>query len=460
MPEDRAISSTDIAAEPPVIKRRHVAAAVIGNALEFYDFTTFAFFAAAIGQAFFPSGPGGITHTEFGSLMASLGTFWAGFILRPVGGIVIGFYADRIGRKPAMLLSFTLMGLAILALAVIPAYSSIGFIAPVLAVLARLLQGFALGGEVGPTTAYLVESAPPNKRGLYASWQSASQSVAAVVGGGVGLGLSLVMSGPALETYGWRIAFLLGALTLPFGLYIRRSLPETLHAPDHLPQYAVEKTGLLRSAANITHDHARAIVTGLAILAGGTVATYVLNYMTTFARTTLHMGSSQSFSATLVNGVFGVAASLAGGWLSDRFGRRRMMIIPRTLFLLATYPVFLLIVYQHSTVALLFGTAVLSILLNISSGAFYVAFGEALPKRVRGGIFATVYATSIFVFGGSTQPLIAWLIHITGNALAPSWYLLVITAISLVAMIAMAESAPVRLALRDETPEPGFAPTA
>ena len=451
---------TAIAAEPPVIKRRHVTAAVVGNALEFYDFTTFAFFAASIGQAFFPSGPGGITNTEFGSLMAGLGTFWAGFILRPVGGIVIGFYADRIGRRPAMLLSFTLMGLAILALALIPSYSRIGFLAPVLAIAARLLQGFALGGEVGPTTAYLVESAPLNRRGLYASWQSASQSVAAVVGGGVGLGLSLLLSGPNLEAYGWRIAFLLGALTLPFGLYIRRSLPETLHAPDHLPEYAVEKAGFFRSGANIMRDHARAIVTGLAILAGGTVATYTLNFMTTFARTALHMGASPSFAATLVNGVFGVAASLAGGWLSDIFGRRRLMIIPRALFLALIIPLFLLIVDQRSTFALLFGTAILSILLNISAGAFYVAFGEALPKRVRGGIFATAYATSIFLFGGSTQPFAAWLIHVTGNPMLPAYYLFGMTAISLVAMIAMAETAPSRLVRRDDAPEPGLAPTA
>ena len=438
--------------EPPVIKRRHVTAAVIGNALEFYDFTTYTFFSVAIGQAFFPSGPGGVTTTEFGSLMASLGTFGAGFLLRPVGGVVIGFYADRVGRRPAMMFSFVLMGIAILSLAFIPSYREIGIAAPILAVLARMLQGFALGGEVGPTTAYLVEGAPADKRGLYASWQSASQSVASVVGGGAGVVLALSLSAAHLDAYGWRIAFLLGALILPYGLYIRRNLPETLHGADHLPHYDAKSAGFF----GIMHDHARAIWTGLAILAGGTVATYVLNYMTTFARTTLHMGSTQSFSATLVNGAFGVAASLAGGWLSDRFGRRRMMIVPRTLFLLSVYPIFLLIVYRHSTSALLVGTAILSILLNISSGAFYVAFSESLPKRVRGGIFGTVYATSIAVFGGTTQPVIAWAIHAFDNPLAPAWYLLIFTAASLIAMFMMTESAPVRIV----PPDPGFQPTA
>src|SRR5512135_3131378 len=308
--------------EPPRIKRRHVTAAVIGNALEFYDFTTYAFFAVQIGHAFFPSGSGFI-NSEFGSLMASLGTFGAGFLLRPVGGIVIGGYADTRGRRPAMILSFSLMGAAILALALIPSYRSIGIAAPILAVLARLLQGFALGGEVGPTTAYLVEAAPERQRGLYASWQSASQSIASMVGGGVGVLLAMLLTAAHLEDYGWRIALLLGALTLPFGLLIRRSLPETLHAPDHLPHY--ESGGFFK----IVHDHLRAIVTGLLILMGGTVATYILNYMTTFARTTLHMAASPSFAATLVNGLFGLIASLAGGWLSDLFGRRRLMLIPR-----------------------------------------------------------------------------------------------------------------------------------
>jgi MFS transporter, MHS family, citrate/tricarballylate:H+ symporter len=441
--------------EPPAIKRRHVTAAVAGNALEFYDFTTYAFFATAIGHAFFPTGPGGLSGSEFGSLMLSLGTFFAGFLLRPIGGIVIGHYADRVGRRPAMLISFALMGLAILALAVIPSYSTIGIAAPLLAVLARLAQGFALGGEVGPTTAYLVEAAPANRRGLYASWQSASQSIAAMVGGTVGLTLALTLSPENLEIYGWRVAFLLGALTLPFGLYIRRSLPETLHAPDHLPHYALEQNTFW----SILRDHFRPIVLGLMILTGGTVGTYVLNYMTTFARTTLHMAASPSFAATLVNGLFGLFSSLAGGLLSDLYGRRMMMIIPRGLFFLGTYPVFLLIVGAHSTSALLIGTALLSILLNVSTGAFYVAFTEVLPKRVRGGIFATVYATAIAVFGGSTQPVIAWLIHVTGNAMAPAWYLMLAAGTSLIAMYLMPETAPVRAAVAVDA-SAGLPPTA
>ncbi|MEJ0043097.1 MAG: MFS transporter [Rhizomicrobium sp.] len=441
-------------AVPTTIKHRHVAAAVIGNALEFYDFTTYATFAVAIGHAFFPVGKGGLLDTEFGSLMLSLFTFGAGFLLRPIGGIILGHYADRVGRRPAMMLSFTLMGLAILALALIPSYSVFGLAAPILAIVARLTQGFALGGEVGPTTAYLVEAAPANRRGLYASWQSGSQSIASMLGGAVGVTLSQTLSPQVLEVYGWRIAFLLGALTLPFGLYIRRSLPETLHIPDHLPQQ--EQRSFFAGLAG----HTRPIVLALFVFLGGTVATYVLNYMTTFARTTLHMGVAQSFSATLVNGFVGVLASLGGGLLSDFYGRRLLMVGSRGLFLVLAYPIFLLIVDQRSTTALLLGVATLSILLNISAGAFYVAFIEVLPKRVRGGIFATVYATAIALFGGTTQPMIAWLIHVTGNPMAPAWYLMVASLLSLVAMYLMAETAPVRLAPLPDEEEPGLPPTA
>src|SRR5580692_6116548 len=213
-------------AAPPAISPRQVTAAVIGNALEFYDFTTYAFFAVQIGHAFFPG------RSAFESLMLSLATFGAGFFSRPIGAIVIGALADRAGRRPAMLLSFGLMGLAILGLSLTPSFAQIGLAAPIIVVALRLIQGFALGGEVGPATAFLIEAAPLNKRGLLGSWQSASQSVSSLIGGAVGAIMAATLAPHLLETYGWRAAFLIGAAVLPFGLIIRRSLPETLHRPD------------------------------------------------------------------------------------------------------------------------------------------------------------------------------------------------------------------------------------
>ena len=211
-------------------KRRYVLAAVMGNALEFYDFITYAFFAIQIGHAFFPSKSG------FLSLMLSLATFGAGFLTRPIGGLVLGAYADKVGRRPAMMLSYVLMGVSITALALIPTYRSIGLLAPVLAVTARLVQGFSLGGEVGSNTAFLLETARPNRRGLIVAWQGASQEIAATCGSLMGLALAALLPSAALDAYGWRIAFLLGALTVPFGLMLRRTMPETLHARTWIPR--------------------------------------------------------------------------------------------------------------------------------------------------------------------------------------------------------------------------------
>lgn len=424
------------------LSRRYIAAATIGNALEFYDFITYAFFALQIGRTFFPS------QSTYASLMLSLATFGAGFVTRPLGGLVIGAYSDRAGRRAAMMLSFTMMGAAIVALALTPSYATIGVAAPVLAIVARMVQGFSLGGEVGPTTAFLLEAAPVKRRGLMVSWQGASQNIAATAGGVVGVVLSSVMTPAALDSYGWRIAFLLGAATLPFGLWIRHGLPETLHAPETNPAVASRAATTVLAAIR---ENARIIVLGLMILAAGTISTYVTEYMTTFAENTLHMRANVAFGATLVSNAVAVVAVLYGGWLSDRVGRRPAMIWPNLAFLLMAYPIFYWIVAARSAVALLGGMAILGFVSTIGIGAFYPALTESLPKHIRGGAVATIYATSIALFGGTAQLIITWLIHVTGNPLAPAWYLVGATLIGQIAMILILESAPERLApVREE----------
>ena len=205
---------------------RKVFAVGVGNALEFYDFITFSFFAIQIGHSFFPE-----SQTSHG-LLYSLATFGVGFLTRPLGGLVIGMYGDRVGRKPAMVLSFALMGASILGLALTPSYAQIGIAAPILLVTFRLVQGFALGGEVGPTTAFLVEAAPPYRRGLYVSLQFMTQDLAVLAAGLAGFVLTSWLTPAALDAWGWRIALLIGATIVPIGLHMRRSLPETLHDTD------------------------------------------------------------------------------------------------------------------------------------------------------------------------------------------------------------------------------------
>ncbi len=406
---------------------RHVLAVSAGNALEFYDFTTYAFFAVQIGHALFPA------RTAFENLMLSLLTFGVGFASRPLGGIVIGIYGDRAGRKPAILLSFALMGVSILGLALVPSYAQIGVAAPILAVAARLLQGFALGGAVGPTSAFLLEAASPADRGLYSSLQFASQGIAVLLGGLVGTILANLLGDASLAAWGWRVAFGLGALVLPFSLYLRKALPDTVeHArSDGSPAPIDSSLGA----------QARIIVLGFLMLASATIAIYTLTYMTTFALTTLHLKANISFAATVVLGLCNTLFSVPGGWLSDRFGRKPQMLWPRILLLVAIYPCFSVLVQHPDAVTLLTATAVITALNALSASAAFTALAEAVPARMRSQVLSVTYALAIAGFGGTTQPIIAWLIHITG-AMAPAWYLTAATAVGLVAMLAMPETLP------------------
>jgi MFS family permease len=250
------------AGEKTVVRPRQVAAAVAGNWLEFYDFIIFATFSVQIGRVFFPE------TSEFMRQTLTWGTFGAGFICRPIGAVVLGRLADRTGRRPAMLLSFALMGLALLGLVLTPGYRQIGMAAPLIAASCRLLQGFALGGEAGPTTAFLIESAPPSQRGLYGAWQSASQSVANFCGGLAAFVVARALTASDLNELGWRIALGLGLAVLPFGLVIRRTLPETRHEAE--PALAAHPTvaadaGLGGQIAG----HGRIILQGLGLIAGG-----------------------------------------------------------------------------------------------------------------------------------------------------------------------------------------------
>ena len=419
------------AEEFPPITHRQVAAAVAGNALEFYDFTVYATFASQIAHTFFPG------KTAFLSLILTLITFGVGFLLRPVGAVVIGRWADRHGRRPAMMFSFALMGASILGLALTPSYAAIGPAAPLLVLFWRLCQGFALGGEVGPTTAFLVEAAPPPHRGLYGAWQGGSQNLANLAGGLVGVTLAATAGAASLDLWGWRVAFLLGTLVLPFGLMLRRNLPETLHRPE-APSHVHPDSATLMASAPV-------LLRGLALIAASTVSTYVFSYMTTYAFKTLHMPAMISLSATVVSGTCGLVGGLIGGALSDRLGRRALMIWPRLAFLLATWPAFFLLVRNHDGPTLLAATAVITFLSALSTGAVLVSISESLRKEVRVLGMGAVYATAVALFGGTTQPIIASLIEVTHDPLSPAWYMMAFTAIGLVASVLSRETAHRRL---------------
>src|SRR5215472_678070 len=269
------------ALNPARMPARDVLAVVAGNGLEFYDFIAFAFFALEISRTFFPA------RTPGTPLLLTLATFGAGFLMRPLGALVLGRLADRVGRRPAMLVSFSLMGVGMVGLALTPSYGSIGLAAPLLVLLWRLVQGFSVGGEVGASLAYLVEAAPPERRGLYSSLQPMTADAAAFCAGLVGVVLSSALTPQSLDAYGWRIAFLLGAAIVPVGLVLRRALPE--------PRAEAEPP------SGTASGYRRVAVLGFGMLASGTVIGYVQDYFTTYAADTLGMSARLAFLATMVS---------------------------------------------------------------------------------------------------------------------------------------------------------------
>ncbi|MEP6589234.1 MAG: MFS transporter [Polaromonas sp.] len=408
------------------VSRSVVAATVAGNAMEFYDFTTYAFFAVYIGKTFFPA------STPMMSLLLSVAVFGVGFVTRPIGGVLIGAFADRVGRKPAMLLTIALITVGTLGLAVTPSYASIGIAAPIIVVLCRLVQGLALGGEVGPSTAFLIEIAPQGKRGLYGSWQLASQGVAALVAGLIGVLLTISLSPEQMLAWGWRVPFVLGLLLIPIAIYLRRRMPETLGHGGEKPLPGAQRAGI--------GSHSRLIVLAILVVMGGTVSTYVANYMTTYAITTLKLSPVIGMAATIIFGLATLVGALLGGWLCDRYGRKPVMLWPRVALALLTYPAFLLLIQHTSFFTLVCVTTLLAGLTGISGAASIVAIPELLPRHVRALGMSIAYAVGVSVFGGTTQFIITWLISFTGNPAAPAWYVTITSVITVLAMIALRET--------------------
>ena len=403
----------------------------IGNALEFYDFLTYSYFAIQIGHCFFPN-----SQTTHG-LLFSLATFGVGFITRPLGGIIIGRFGDRAGRKPAMVLSFTLMGVGITGLALTPSYGAIGVAAPVLLLIFRLLQGFALGGQVGPSTAYLIEAAPPHRRGLYVAVQYMTQDLAVVAAGVVGFTLSNFLSVAALDQWGWRLAFLIGAAVIPFGLYLRHSLPETLSPNDHTLPRTVE--------ARVSP---RLMVLGMLLLTATTVGGYGLSYMTTYAQDSLKLAAGVAFGATIMNGVGNLSGDLLSGLLSDKIGRKPVMLASVFLMILLVLPAYLAMTRLPGALTVYVATSVLCLLQQTFGNAALVTITESVPKAVRSTVLSILYALATTVFGGTTQLIIKLLTEATGSAMAPAWYIMAALAVGAVAAVLIRETAPVKLRLR------------
>lgn len=428
---DQPLTADQIVSAPLLgssMSRRHgIAAVTIGNTIEYYDFTVYTFFAVMIGRQFFP------VDNPWGNLLLSVATFGVGFLTRPLGAIFIGALADRAGRRAALNLSIVLMALGTALIALTPGYATLGLAAPILLVVGRLLQGFAAGGEIGSAASYMIEVAPPAERGYFGSWTNAGQGLALILAGVVAMILTSVLPQAALESWGWRVAFLVGLVIVPVGVYVRRHIPETIDgASVHGSAGAVLK--------ELFGPHLRTVTLGVLTIVGGTVSYFVSTYMTSYAIATLHLPPSAALVVPFVAGVSVVIPTLFGGWLSDRIGRKPVLIWPRVVLILAAYPAFMYLTAQPSALSLALMTAVIMGLHSLSGGLMLVLVPELLPRAVRTTGFAMIYAVGVCVFGGSTQVVLTWLIQATGNPLSPAYYLMLANAISVVAMLMLEES--------------------
>ena len=390
---------------PEDVSHRVLAAAIAANALEFFDFVAWSFYAVYIAAAYFPA------ESEALSLLLSVAVFGVGFLARPVGAIVLGLYADRKGRRPAMLASMALITLGTAVVALTPGYASWGLFAPIAVVVARLVQGFAIGGDVGAATAFLVEVAPRTRRGLYSSWQLGSQGLAAMVAGLLGLTLTSTLSMQEMQAWGWRVPFLLSLLMIPLAIYLRRHMPET-------------STATVTSRLTVVASRQTSRVVGLAvlILAGATISTYVSSYMTTFAVSALKLPAPVSMGATIVVGLFLFFGAIAGGWLSDRYGPLWPAVTSRLVLCILAVPLFSWLVDAPSLMRLLAAAAFMSVLTTLSGVPALLAIAAALPSAHRARGIAIGYALATSIFGGTTQVLVTWLMHASGSALVPAWY--------------------------------------
>ena len=379
-----------------------------GNLLEVFDFIAYGTFAVMIGRVFFPA------RDPFVSLLLSVATFGIGFVTRPAGALLVGLIADRRGRRAGMLVSLSLMGLGSLLIAVLPGYDSIGVAAPALLVLARLIQGLAWGAEVGPATTFLLENAPAGRSGLYASWQSASQSLAQFAGGLVGLLTTILLGNEAMTGWGWRVPFALGALLVPVGLFLRAGLGGEAPLPAGP---ASGRLALLGSSGPLS------LACALMLLVAGTVSQYFLNYGTTYALVALHMPPSLALLGTVLAGLFGALAALAGGILSDRTGRFAVILLPRLLLALLIVPMLMLLHAHPSAFLFAVVVAVIAVLQVGSFAASLVLLVEMFPPAVRSTGFGLLYAVAISCFGGTAQIVFTALIRWTGDPVSPAWYL-------------------------------------
>jgi MHS family proline/betaine transporter-like MFS transporter len=397
-----------------------IAAATIGNALEWFDLLVYGYFATTIAGVFFPNA------NPVVSLLLTFMSFGLSYLARPVGAIVLGAYADRAGRKAALALSIQLMVIGTGVMAIMPSYASIGLLAPIAVFLARLTQGFAVAGEFGSSTAFMIEHGA-HRKGFFSSWQMTGQQVAKLLAALFGFVLTSTLTAHQLHTWGWRVPFSFGLLVGPVGMYIRRKVDETpefiqtTHTRTPIREvFATEKTGLLLGAG---------------LVALGTAGTYFSLYLPTYAITQLHMSPAVAYFATMVLAALGIVLCPVAGHLADQVGLTRMMLPAAVLMLLTFYPVFRLIVTHPGLTTLLVGLIWETLLQIAYIAALPAVMACIFPARTRVTGLSLSYNLGVTVFGGFAPAIFTWLTAVTHDNAAPGFYLTATAVITIVAIV-------------------------
>ena len=396
------------------VATRQIVAAVIGNALEWYDFVVYGFLTVIISRLFFPA------DNEYASLLMTMVTFGVGFFMRPVGGVLIGMYADRHGRKAALQLIILLMTISIAMIAFAPTYAAIGVAAPLIILLARLLQGMATGGEFASATSFLVECAPPGQRGFFGSLQMVGQSLAALAGAAIGMLITQGLTPEQIDSWGWRLPFIFGLLIGPVGLYMRRHLEETEAFTTSRAQ-PHESVSLL----TLWRDHTRSVLACFGLVVAGTIMYYVvLIYMPTYAKTQLKIPLGDAFMAQVAGLLCLTAAIPFFGALSDRIGRKPLLLFALACYFVLPYPLLAWLQAEPTLTRLTLMQIILCTAVAISFGPVSTALAEQFPVRMRSTGLALAYNFAVMLFGGFAQLIVTWLIRETGTPLAPAFYVM------------------------------------
>lgn len=385
-----------------------------GNFLEMYDFFVFGYYASAIGKVFFPNG------SDFAQLMSALATFGAGFLMRPLGAILLGAYIDHHGRRAGLLLTLGLMAVGTLSIALVPGFAVLGFLAPVIVVLGRLIQGFSAGVELGGVSVYLAEIATPGHKGFYVSWQSGSQQIAVIFVALLGVLLSSILPPESMIEWGWRIPFLIGCLIIPLIFLLRRAMQETeeFQARKQSRHHPTPRE-IFRSVA----QNWQIVLIGMMMVTMTTVSFYFITaYTPTFGKDVLNLSSIDSLIVTLCVGVSNLIWLPVMGSVSDRLGRRPLLIVFTVLMLVSAYPALSWLVSAPSFSRLLIVELWLSFLYGSYNGAMVVSLAEIMPVQVRTSGFSVAYSLATAIFGGFTPAIATYLFHATENrAVAGLW---------------------------------------